>query len=87
MSVGLINPTTGTLSYYLANSVSTVVVDNLLCMIGAAYITNFASFDDVGGCVFVNAAIPAVNTSHAIRITIGGVAHYIPVFLDLSWGS
>lgn len=87
MSTGLVNPTTGTLSYYLANSTSTVVVDNLLCMVGAAYITNFASFDAVGGCLFANVAIPAVNTSHALRITLGATPLYIPVFTDLSWGS
>lgn len=87
MSTGVVNPTTGTLSYYLANSTSTVVVDNLLCMVGAAYITNFASFDAVGGCLFANVAIPAVNTSHALRITLGGTPLYIPVFTDLSWGS
>ena len=38
-------------------------------------------------CVFTNVAIPAVNTSHAIRIDIGTTPHYIPVFSDLSWGS
>jgi hypothetical protein len=38
-------------------------------------------------CVFTNAAIPAVNTSHALRIDIDGTPHYIPVFADLSWGS
>ncbi len=87
MSTGLINPTTGTLSYYLANSTSTVIVDNLLCMVGAAYITNFASFDAVGGCLFENVAIPNVNTSHALRIVLGATPLYIPVFTDLSWGS
>ena len=87
MSTGLVNPTTGTLSYYLANSLSTVVVDNLICSLQAQYVTNFVSFDAAGGCVFANVAITAVNTSHALRILIGGVNHYIPVFSDLSWGS
>lgn len=87
MSTGLVNPTTGTLSYYLANSLSTVVVDNLICSLQSQYVTNFASFDAVGGCLFENAAIPAVNTSHALRIALGGTSLYIPVFTDLSWGS
>lgn len=38
-------------------------------------------------CVFTNAAIPNVNSSHALRIDIDGTPHYIPVFSDLSWGS
>ena len=38
-------------------------------------------------CVFTNAAIPAVNSSHALRVDIDGTEHYIPVFSDLSWGS
>jgi hypothetical protein len=87
MSTGLVNPTTGTLSYFLANSLSTVVVDNLICSLQAQYVTNFVSFDAAGGCVFTNAEVCAVATSHALRILIGGVAHYIPVFSDLSWGS
>ncbi len=38
-------------------------------------------------CLFANAAITAVNTSHALQIDIEGTPHYIPVFSDLSWGS
>jgi len=84
---GFVNPTTGTLSHFLANSTGTTVRDNLICALQAQYITNFVSFDVAGGCVFANVAITAVNTSHALRITIGGVDHYIPVFSDLSWGA
>ena len=87
VSAGFVNPTTGTLSHFLANSTGTTVRDNLICALQSQYITNFVSFDAAGGCVFVNVAITAVNTSHALRILIGGVDHYIPVFSDLSWGS
>jgi len=87
VSAGFVNPTTGTLSHFLANSTGTTVRDNLICALQSQYITNFVSFDAAGGCVFVNVAITAVNTSHALRILIGGVDHYIPVFSDLSWGA
>jgi len=87
MSTGLVNPTTGTLSYYLANSLSTVVVDNLICSLQSQYITNFASFDAVGGCIFANVAITAVNTAYALKINVAGTDAYIPVYTDLSWGS
>jgi len=87
VSSGFVNPTTGTLSHFLANSTGTTVRDNLICLLQAQYVTNFVSFDVAGGCVFANVAITAVNTSHALRILIGGVDHYIPVFSDLSWGA
>uniref|UniRef100_A0A6M3JF92 Uncharacterized protein n=1 Tax=viral metagenome TaxID=1070528 RepID=A0A6M3JF92_9ZZZZ len=82
MSTGLVNPTTGTLSYYLANSLSTVVVDNLICSLQAQYVTNFVSFDAAATdkCVEESAATPAGDTTHAIRVLIGGVAGYIPVY-------
>jgi len=87
MSTGLVNPTTGTLSYYLANSLSTVVVDNLICSLQSQYVTNFVSFDAVGGCIFANVAITAVNTAYALKINVAGTDAYIPVYTDLSWGS
>ena len=82
MSTGLVNPTTGTLSYYLANSLSTVVVDNLICSLQSQYVTNFVSFDAVGTdkCIEASVAAPAGNTTHALRILIAGVAGYIPVY-------
>ena len=83
MSTGLVNPTTGTLSYYLANSLSTVVVDNLICMYGASqYTTNFVSFNAAATdkCVEVNSGTPTGAISHIIRVLIGGTAGYIPVY-------
>ena len=83
MSTGLVNPTTGTLSYYLANSLSTVVVDNLLCMYGASqYTTNFVSFNAAATdkCVEVNSGTPSGAISHVIRVTVGGTPGYIPVY-------
>ena len=87
MGTGLVNPTTGTLSYYLANSMSTVVVDNLICSLQSQYVTNFVSFDAVGGCIVANAAVTAVNTAYALTIKVAGTTAYIPVYTDLSWGS
>ena len=82
MSTGLVNPTTGTLSHFLANSLSTVIIDNLLCMQDSEYITNFASFNAAAAdkCVEASAAEPAGNTTHALRILIEGVPGYIPVY-------
>ena len=82
MSTGLVNPTTGTLSYFLANSLSAVVVDNLICSLQSQYVTNFVSFDAVGTdtCVEASVATPGGNTTHAIRVLIAGVAGYIPVY-------
>uniref|UniRef100_A0A6H1ZMZ0 Uncharacterized protein n=2 Tax=viral metagenome TaxID=1070528 RepID=A0A6H1ZMZ0_9ZZZZ len=82
MSTGLVNPTTGTLSYFLANSLSAVVVDNLICSLQSQYVTNFVSFDAVGTdtCVEASVATPGGDTTHAIRVLIAGVAGYIPVY-------
>lgn len=82
MSTGLVNPTTGTLSYFLANSLSTVVVDNLICSLQSQYITNFVSFDAVGTdkCVEASVATPGSATTHVIRILVAGVEKYIPVY-------
>ena len=80
MSTGLINPTTGTLSYYLANSLSTVVVDNLICSLQSQYVTNFVSFDAAGTdkCIEESVATPAGDTTHALRILVAGVPVYFP---------
>ena len=88
MSTGLVNPTTGTLSYFLANSLSTVVVDNLICSLQSQYITNFASFDaaDIDKCVEVNVnTMTLTQTSYHIRVLIAGNVGYIPVFDAKNW--
>ena len=36
-------------------------------------------------CVTTNTAVPAVAPSHQLRIDIGGVSHYIPVYSDKTW--
>jgi len=76
------NPTTGTISHFLANTVGTAVIDNLLCMQASQRITNFASFNQAadGKSVEVSVATPAGDCTHAIRVLIAGVAGYIPVY-------
>jgi len=88
MSTGLVNPTTGTLSYYLANSLSTVVVDNLICSLQSQYVTNFASFDGaaVDKQVEVNVnAMTLTQTAYHIRVLIEGTPYYIPCFDAKTW--
>ena len=88
MSTGLVNPTTGTLSYFLANSLSTVAIDNLICSLQSAYITNFVSFDGAGTdkCVEVNTTtLTLTETSYCIRVLIEGNVGYIPVFDAKTW--
>lgn len=88
MGQGLVNPTTGTLSYYLASSVSTVIVDNMLCLAHSQYVTNFASFNaaDTDKCVEVNTnTLTLAPTSYHIRVLIEGNVGYIPVFDNKTW--
>lgn len=82
MSTGLVNPTTGTLSHFLANSLSTVVVDNLICMQDSEYITNFAYFNAAATdkCVEANTGTPAGAVINIIRVDIAGTPGYIPVY-------
>ena len=88
MSTGLVNPTTGTLSYYLANSLSTVVVDNLICSLQSQYITNFASFDAAATDKCIEAATSNMGvaaTAYCLRILVEGVPMYIPVYDNKTW--
>ena len=88
MSTGLVNPTTGTLSYFLANSLSTVIVDKLICSLQSQYVTYFASFDAaaVDKQVEVNVnAITLTETSYHIQVLIEGNVGYIPVFDAKNW--
>jgi hypothetical protein len=82
MSTGLVNPTTGTLSHFLANSLSTVVVDNLICMQDSEYITNFAYFNAAATdkCVEANTGTPSGAVINIIRVDIAGTPGYIPVY-------
>jgi len=88
MGTGLVNPTTGTLSYFLASSVSTCIIDNLLCVAHSQYVTNFASFNaaDTDKCVEVNTnTLTLAPTSYHIRVLIEGNVGYIPVFDNKTW--
>jgi hypothetical protein len=88
MSTGLVNPTTGTLSHFLANSLSTVIVDNLICMQDSEYITNFASFNAAATdkCVEVNTTtLTLTETAYHIRVLIEGTPYYIPCFDAKNW--
>jgi len=88
ISTGVVNPTTGTLSHFLANNTGTCVVDNLICMQASQYITNFASFNMAASGKCITAADTAMttnNTSYAIRILVEGVAMYIPAWDTANW--
>lgn len=82
---GVVNPSTGTLSHFLANTAGTVgvtVIDNLLCMVNSQIITNFASFNSAATdkCVEANTATPSGAIAHIIRVLIEGSPGYIPVY-------
>jgi len=78
MSTGLVNPTTGTLSYFLANSLSTVVVDNLICSLQSQYITNFIYFDSSsGGCVTAETGATFSGDGVKIKILVEGSTYYL----------
>jgi hypothetical protein len=82
------NPTTGTLSHFLANTTGTGVIDNLICMQDSTYITNFASFNAAATdkCVEVNTTtLTLTPTSYHIRVRIAGNVGYIPVFDAKTW--
>jgi len=87
-AVTVTNPTTGILSHFLANTVGTGVIDNLLCMQDSTYITNFASFNAAATdkCVEVNTTtLTLTPTSYHIRVLIAGNVGYIPVFDAKTW--
>jgi hypothetical protein len=87
MSTGLVNPTTGQLSYWLSNSLSTVVVDNLMYALQAQYITNVLNLDAQGGCdtqAYTGNSAFAPNNKGSftqcgqLRIVIGASTYYVP---------
>jgi len=87
LGTGLVNPTTGILSYYLANSLSTVVVDNLMYALQAQYITNVLNLDVQGGCdtqaytgnsSFIPNNKGTFTQCGQLRIVIGASTYYIP---------
>jgi len=87
-AINVTNPTTGTLSHFLANTTGTGVIDHLICMQASQYITNFASFNSPasGKCIEVNTTtLTLTETSHHIRINVAGAAGYIPVFDASNW--
>jgi len=87
-AVTVTNPTTGTLSHFLANTVGTGVIDNLLCMQASQLITNFASFNEAATdkCVEVNTTtLTLTATSYHLRVLIAGNVGYIPVFDAKTW--
>ena len=88
IATGFVNPTTGTLSHFLANNSGACIVDNLLCMQASQLITNFASFNmaAVDKCVEANVnAMTLTQTSYCIRVLIEGNVGYIPVFDAKTW--
>lgn len=87
LGTGLVNPTTGILSYYLANSLSTVVVDNLMYVQGSAYVTNVLNLETQGGCDtqaytgnnnFVPNNKGTFTQCGQLRIVINASTYYIP---------
>lgn len=84
---GVVNPSTGTLSHFLANTAGTIgvtLIDNLLCMVTSQIITNFASFNEAATdkCVEANTATPSGAIAHIIRVLIEGTPGYIPVYAN-----
>lgn len=82
---GVVNPSTGTLSHFLANTAGTIgvtLIDNLLCMVNSQIITNFASFSlaATDKCVETNTGTPSGAVAHIIRVLIAGTPGYIPVY-------
>jgi len=88
ISVGFVNPTTGTLSHFLANNSGACIVDNLICMQASQLITNFAWFNMAAAdkCVEANVnAMTLTQTSYHIRVLIEGNVGYVPVFDKKTW--
>ncbi len=81
-AVSVVNPATGTISHYLANTVGTAVIDNLLAMQASQYITNFASFNAAATdkAVEANSATPSGAIAYIVRVLIEGSPHYIPCY-------
>ena len=87
-AVSVVNPTTGTLSHFLANTVGVGVIDNLLCMQASQLITNFASFNQAAAdkCVEANTnTLTLTETTFHIRVLIEGTPYYIPCFDSKDW--
>jgi hypothetical protein len=56
----------------------------------ATAVANFADFaagSQGTHCLFAATNTPAIATTHALQIDVGGVAHYIPVYDDYTWAS
>uniref|UniRef100_A0A6M3KY19 Uncharacterized protein n=1 Tax=viral metagenome TaxID=1070528 RepID=A0A6M3KY19_9ZZZZ len=77
VSSGFVNPTTGTLSHFLANSTGTTVRDNLLCVLQAQYVTNFVSFDVTGGCVSAESGATFSANGVKIAVKVGADTYYL----------
>jgi len=87
-AVTVTNPTTGTLSHFLANTVGTGVIDNLLCMQASQLITNFASFNEAAADKCIEAATSNMGvaaTAYCLRILVAGSPMYIPVYDNKTW--
>ncbi|KKN74730.1 hypothetical protein LCGC14_0387720 [marine sediment metagenome] len=71
--------------YIEANSGQTIT--NAIYINEAGTVTNFAKFAAAKTCIVASDnAMTTNNTSHAIRIAIGGSTYYIPVFDTSNWG-
>jgi hypothetical protein len=87
-SVGsdVVNPTAGELSSYIATNLGTVVVDNLVKVVGNATTTNVFNFADATGCVAggvvrtATADDVAVDSAGSLIIKIGANTYKIPYF-------
>jgi hypothetical protein len=84
----LVAPSSGIASIvHLAQEATGTVLPQAIYLEGAAYTGAFVAFDAVGGhatCLETNTADPAgATTSHALRILINNVEHWIPVYSAL----
>ena len=88
IGAGFVNPTTGTLSHFLANNSGACIVDNLLCMQASQLITYFANFNSAAAdkAAEVNTnTLTLTETTYHIQVLINGNVGYIPVFDSKNW--
>lgn len=76
---GVVNPTAGTLSSFLAGNLGTTVVDNTLYVQGAQFTTNLLNIDATGGMVTATGTA-ASGTPVKIKIIVGGTSYYMNAY-------
>lgn len=81
VAADVVNPTTGTLSSYLATNLGTTVIDNLICAVQNQFTTNVFSFADATGCCAGGSvATNSGASTGSLVIKIGASTYKIPYF-------